>query len=134
MNGEPRGAALEGRTVLILEDESLIVLDLRLALEEGGARTLASANLEQAFLQLERTRPHAAVLDVTLGDGRTCEPLGLRLNALGIPFLLYTGDADRHRALVERLGAPVLLKPVASHLLARRVATLIDQRSASAKR
>ena len=130
MNTDMHGAELEGRTVLLLEDEALIVLDLRLALEEGGARVLSSATLEGAYAHLARLRPHAAVLDIRLGGGDTCEPLAERLAALGVPFLLYSGDRDSHRALVERLGAPRLVKPFPSHQLAERVARLIDEGAA----
>ena len=119
------GPALEGRTILVLEDESLIMLDATLALEELGARVLPSGTSDGALHVLDTRRVDAAVLDVTLADGSTCEPVARRLAALGVPYLLHSGDAARHAGLLRRLGAPLVSKPFPSHRLVRRVARLL---------
>lgn len=123
----PSPPALEGRTVLLLEDEGLIVLDVTLALEAEGARVLGAGSVAQGLRWLERDAPDAAVLDLKLTGGDTCEPVAERLLALGVPFLIHTGDALRHKALLARLGAPVLQKPCVSHLLAERLVRLLAE-------
>ena len=120
--------SLEGRSILLLEDESLIVLDVMLALESSGALVLGRSNARDA-LELVAAEPiDAAVLDITLGDGETCEPVAERLAERDVPFLLQSGDAARHAELIARLGAPLVVKPFPSHRLAARLAHCIGMR------
>lgn len=113
--------------MLLVEDEGLIVLDVTLALEAAGARVIGAASVAQGLRWLERERPDAAVLDLKLTGGDTCEPIAERLLALEVPFLVHTGDALRHKALLARLHAPVLQKPCVSQQLAERLERLIAE-------
>ena len=106
---------LRGWTILVLEDEPLIGLDMAMSLEDAGAEVrgpmrdtataLAAIATEHASDDL-----HAAVLDVNLGD-HTCEEVARRLDALGIPYVLHTGDWTGNADLIERLDVPVVRKP-----------------------
>ena len=118
--------ALQGRVVLLVEDEALIVLDMTHALERAGARVLSAASATQALARLAGAmRPDAAVLDLRLRREGDSVRVAARLDALGVPFLLHTGDALRQGALIEQLGVPVLHKTYPSHHLAERVAELL---------
>ena len=133
----PRGgeAPLEGRAVLLVEDESLIVLDVTLSLEAGGARVRSAASVVRALDALTDFRPDVAVLDLKLAGGNTCEPIAARLAELGVPFLVHSGDALRHTALLERLGHPLVLqKPYPSHELARTLAGLLTDQPPPVRR
>ena len=55
-------------TVLVVEDEALIALDLQALLEEAGYRVIGPASSPAAALQLlNQSDPDVALLDVNLG-------------------------------------------------------------------
>jgi hypothetical protein len=122
---------LWGRTILVLEDEPLIALDVEMTLERAGVRVLGPVRDEPGAMRaIDAALPdgaspnsaangplHGAVLDVHLGS-HTCEAVAARLVALGVPFVFYTGNLHGGDAFVERMGAPVVRKPnVGSDLL-----------------
>jgi DNA-binding response OmpR family regulator len=83
-------AILAGRSILIVEDEPVIAMDIVAAFERAGARVLRMGTLRQALLLAEKERLSAAVLDYGLSDGdssRLCE----RLKKRYIPFMLHSG-------------------------------------------
>jgi DNA-binding NtrC family response regulator len=83
-------STLEGRSILIVEDEPLIVMDLTQALEQTGAAVTTTNTLKHALLLVEHDGLSAAILDHALGhDNSTL--LYKRLNERGIPFLIYSG-------------------------------------------
>jgi DNA-binding response OmpR family regulator len=64
-------SALVGRTVLIIEDEPLVALDISQSFEKAGARVVAAHTREEAFHAMHAGGVTAAVLDFGLprGDG-----------------------------------------------------------------
>lgn len=102
---------LREKTVLVLEDEPLIALDLKFGLETGGAHVRCAYTLEQGLALLESEAVDAAVLDVNLGRDTTCAPMAERLKERGIPFILHSGDLDRHGELISSLEAKIVPKP-----------------------
>lgn len=110
--------------VLVLEDEAVILMDLAYALEDEGAEPVTAPTVALAMEEIERSVPDAAILDVNLGGGTTCEPVAARLAALGVPFVLHSGDLDRQGELIAGLGAPLLPKPTPGALVARHVLSL----------
>ena len=82
--------SLLGRSVLIVEDEPLIALDIALEFEKVGAFVLTAHSLAEATELVERDGLAAAVMDFGLGDGNA-EALCARLNGRGIPFVLHSG-------------------------------------------
>ncbi|TIV23485.1 MAG: response regulator, partial [Mesorhizobium sp.] len=57
------------KTVLIVEDEFLIAMDLQSMLERRGWRVIGPVgSVAAAFRLLERERPAVALLDVNLGN------------------------------------------------------------------
>src|SRR3954466_13224679 len=81
-----------GATVLVVEDNSVIGLDLQLPLEDFGCGVLGPASWnEDVLAMLAHERPDAAVVDLHLTDG-LATPVTEALSALGIPFMLLTGD------------------------------------------
>lgn len=101
--------------ILVLEDEPLILMDLELAGEDRGCTVLSSTSCHEALGHLNNEGSvHAAILDVTLAEGCTSIPVAEELNARGIPFLLHSGDLDRHEERVRTLHAPLMAKPAAA--------------------
>lgn len=113
------------KCVMILEDEPFIAMDLQFAFEDAGASARVAATCAEAFEILEAHQIDAAVLDVNLGNGATCEPVAVALREAGIPFFLHTGDLDRQGEHLRSLAAPVLAKPTVAREVAERVLSLI---------
>jgi len=81
---------LEGRSILIVEDEPLIVMDIAQAFEGTGAALTTTNTLHHALILVEHDGLSGAILDHALGDGDS-SLLYARLKERGIPFLIYSG-------------------------------------------
>lgn len=101
------------QTVLIVEDELIVGLDLADILEgHGYAIAGPYTNASDALERLGIDRPDAALLDVNLGQGETSADLALHLLKLGTPFVFLTGyselDVDDARLEgVRKVGKPI---------------------------
>ena len=107
--------------VLVVEDESLVALDIENMLEEMGCKVVASVpRLVRALDLASRLDFDLAVLDINLA-GEVVYPLAFRLAARGIPFVFSTGysTASLPPELSDR---PILKKPVMLANLKRAVA------------
>jgi DNA-binding response OmpR family regulator len=79
-----------GREVLIVEDETLIAMELVEAFRKVGAFTTTTNTFKQALILVEHDGLAVAILDHALRDcdsTRLCE----RLTERGIPFVIYSG-------------------------------------------
>ena len=81
---------LQGRSILIVEDDPIIVMDVTLAFEHTGAALTTTNTLKHALLLVEHDGLSAAILDHALGDGDS-SLLYKRLTERGIPFMIYSG-------------------------------------------
>ena len=113
-------ARLRGWTVLIVEDEPLIAIDVAITFEDAGATVCGPVRDVGGALEAIDAQAldalDGAVLDVNLGD-HTCEAVALRLAARGVPYILHTGNHQGNAALIERLHAPVVCKPARGETL-----------------
>lgn len=108
--------------ILMLEDEPLILMDLEFAAEDEGCQALCASSVSEALAILETERVDSAILDVTLKDGETCVPVARALDERRIPYLLHSGDLDRHDETVRALGAELVAKPAsAAAVIARAI-------------
>ena len=112
---------LAGHTILVVEDEALIALDLQTSLEAAGAQVICARG-EKAAVAAAQPGLAAAVLDArpTSSDHRT---IARRLRKLGVPFLFYVTHPPEDVTTVR--GAPVLLKPERAEHVADAVALLL---------
>jgi two-component SAPR family response regulator len=107
--------------VLVVEDESLVALDIENMLEEMGCTVVASVpRLVKALDLAARLDLDLAVLDINLA-GEVVYPLAFRLAERGIPFLFSTGYSTADLPL-ELRDRPILRKPVMPANLKRAVA------------
>lgn len=114
--------ALAGRTLLVVEDEFFILLDLQYTLEEAGAKVVTAASVEEGLAACANgTRFHAAVLDVRLPDGEVF-PVAERLSARDVPLVFHSGHADRSDIVEQFPSAIALSKPVLEGTLVAAVA------------
>jgi CheY-like chemotaxis protein len=115
--------ALAGRSILVVEDEPVIALQLQTQLNAAGARVYSAGRLRDALYMAEHPALSAAVLDFRLGvddSAAVCR----RLVDLGIPFMFYTGFSDTE-AFERWPDAPVMSKPVDGRALIDAVARLL---------
>ena len=125
--GARRCADARPLKVLVLDDEPMILMDLVFSLEDLGAVALDARSVADALGWIEREPPDVAILDVNLGRGATCKPVAERLRAMGVPFLLHSGDLDRQGVGVASMSAPIVPKPTPGHIVIRRALDLVQR-------
>jgi CheY-like chemotaxis protein len=90
-NRNEQASILTGATVLIVEDEALVALDLALVLRDLGCVVLGlAADSAQALALLRQQRPDAVLLDLGLRDGFALA-LVEALAAADVRYVLTTG-------------------------------------------
>jgi DNA-binding response OmpR family regulator len=102
---------LHGQTILVIEDDPIIGIDLVGSLEAVGARVIGPADrIADAMLAITGEEPFdAAILDAHLADGAALDILDA-LDARAKPYILVTGDENF--ALRYAPDAPCVPKPV----------------------
>ncbi|TYT25530.1 response regulator [Luteimonas viscosa] len=118
------------RRVLIVEDESLLVMVLEDLLPELGYRVEATAHsVDTATQALERHELDLAILDINL-SGDSSFPIADALAARGIPFLFASGYGQA--ILPERhAGAVLVQKPFGLRELEEALANLPQREQAA---
>ena len=113
-------------TILVVEDEPLIALDLAAMVEDAGGEVVGPAgSVREALALLDARIVTGAILDVNLSDGDV-EPVAEFLLARGAPVIFHTGR-EPPRALREHFPDLIFhLKPQAPETLIRHLATLIE--------
>lgn len=85
-------AILDGRTILVVEDDPAIALDLRASLFAAGALPVGPANsVEGAFALIADHAIDAAVLDIRLYKDELVFPVADTLQALRVPYVFASG-------------------------------------------
>jgi len=94
-------------TVLLVEDELFVALDLQDTIENAGFSVDGPyISVASAMSALGSVLPDCAILDVRLADGEVY-PVAEALAAAGIPFIFHSGHADASM-LVERFPSAVV--------------------------
>jgi CheY-like chemotaxis protein len=99
---------LAGHSILVLEDEPLLALELNSTLSDAGASVYMAMDGETALRAIEVHGTSAAVLDMNLGR-EDCSSVCERLSDGGIPFVFFTGAA-RPDIMLRWPNTPVLTK------------------------
>jgi DNA-binding response OmpR family regulator len=106
----------EARTILVVEDEFLIAMELAEVLEDGGFEVLGPASTVQAALRLlDQRSPHAAVLDLNLRN-EMVTPVAQVLRGMKVPFVIASAygaalwPQDAALDGVRNLGKPTAPK------------------------
>ena len=102
-------------SILIVEDEALILLDLQQTLEDSGATGVVTAtSIEEALAAIEARKPDCAVLDLHLGRSGWSYPVAHRLKELGVPFVFSSGTVEVTDGFHD---VPLVMKPFSSDQL-----------------
>ena len=99
--------ALRGRSILVVEDEPLIAMDIVVALEQAGAHATTTTTVRHALILADHDGLAAAIMDHALRDGDSTA-LCARLKERGIPYVSYSGYDPVTGA---SLDAPHVSKP-----------------------
>ena len=126
----------ETYNILLLEDEPLILMDLEMAAEDLGCTVHSTTTAEAALSLIEQHDEEldVAILDVSLGGGKTCVPVANALKQVGIPFILHSADLDRHNERIRELDAELIAKPAPSDKVIEIALSRIDPRSGASMR
>jgi DNA-binding response OmpR family regulator len=112
-----------GRRLLIVENQVIIAMDIaERARRRGWTPCGPHAGVADALAALQRERPDAAVLDLSLHADQDCTPLCEALQAAGAPFVFTNSHAKRFDALFP--DAPRLEKPFSDDDFAAALARL----------
>ncbi len=106
---------LRGRRILLVEDESLVAMEMEESLRRLGCEVIGPAETfeeAQRLVLAEMGRIDAAVLDVNLA-GRPSFPLADLLTGRGVPVVFATGYGDLPDGREAGGGCLLLRKPLA---------------------
>jgi CheY-like chemotaxis protein len=118
-------------TILVLDDDALIAMELEAILQDAGYRVAGPAiDVPESLALIDAETIDAAILDLNL-DGERSDPVADRLAELAIPFAYLTGHAEevideRHR------HAPLISKPFDDRRLLRTLAEMGPPKRADA--
>lgn len=125
-DGEEVSPVLQGKRVLVIEDDFLVGLASIDALGSAGCETIGpEATLSSAQVAVRRETFDAAILDINL-SGQMVYPVADDLIARNIPFIFVTGysatqipEPYRQLPRLEKPFAPRALQEALERLLTR---------------
>lgn len=118
-------------SILIVEDQAIIGMALRSAVEHAGGDVIGPVASVKLALNLIETRPvSGAILDVVLSDGLV-SPLVKCLQQRHIPMIIQTGVGYPAELLALFPDLIVKAKPTFSQPLVRELFALIEKKRRS---
>ena len=116
---------LQGRRMLVVEDQYYLATDICEWLEKAGAQVIGPVpSAAQARELLDREQVDSAVLDINLGEGPTYE-IAKALADRDVPFLFATGY-DTAAIPEDYQGRPRIEKPFQGSALVSAVRKLTN--------
>ncbi len=107
---------LQGRRVLVIDEDAAVREAMRGQLQQWGLQVLLAADETAAWAAFENpaAQPHAVLADLRLANGVSGLQLALRLRARhAVPCAILTGETDpTHVQAVRDAGLPLLAKPL----------------------
>jgi CheY-like chemotaxis protein len=117
---------LSGRRVLVVEDETLVLLMIEDMLTDLGCESVTTAaTVDKALALIDAQVFDAAMLDMTL-SGNTSHSVAEALIARGVPFVYSTGNTDRKLGDVHH-KRPVFKKPFKYETLVEILTCLLSR-------
>jgi DNA-binding NtrC family response regulator len=121
---------LDAQTILVVEDEPFILLEIQRILEEVGACVLTARSVREALALLAAEQITASILDYRL-QGGTADDLCHQLTARKIPFVIYSGYSNVEG---ECSKWEIVAKPADPQLLVTRVLSVLVSHALSERR
>jgi len=118
----PSAIPLNGRSILVVEDDALIRLELVSLFESVGAHVIAAYTCEQGVSAIERYHICAAILDHGLVQDNVA-PLVALLTECQIPYMFYTGYPDLEQTYPRAI---IVQKPASGDVLLAKMAAIAN--------
>lgn len=121
----------EGKRVLIVDDNQDIHWILSNVLKQGGYTSLSAVNGKEALEQMEKSRPHAVILDIKMPEMDGLDLLKeVKKRGLNIPIIILTayGDIDGAVEAVKLGACDYLTKPFENQEVLLRVQKAVRER------
>ena len=112
---------LSDHTILLVEDEPFIQMDIQECLEAAGAHVVAASTVQEALGLLDSRPITASILDFKL-QGGTADDLCHQLTQRKIPFVIYSGYDNVEG---ECNKWEIVRKPADPHELVTRVLSVL---------
>jgi CheY-like chemotaxis protein len=114
-------ADLTGQTILLVEEQPIVALDLRTALEDAGAKVVVARDAAEALASIKQSAFTSAVLDLrpSSDDHRR---IARALKKKGVRFIFHATQPPEDVTTVR--GAPVFQKPTRAQDIVRALANL----------
>lgn len=91
---DPKPSLLQGKRILVVEDEAIVAMLLEDMLADLGCQTVGPAmTLNEANGLIAESEIDAAILDVNVG-GERVYPLAVTLTARNVPLVFATGYGE----------------------------------------
>ena len=116
-----REILMKGHSILIVEDDPLIRLELTNLFESVGAQVIGARTGEEALKAIGEFRICAALLDYGLQEDNAAQ-LCRHLSECQIPYMFYTGYPDLQQIYPR---AVIVEKPASGEVLLGAMADLI---------
>jgi DNA-binding response OmpR family regulator len=116
---------LASASILVVEDDFLIGLQLKTVLEEAGAEVIGPFRTgAEALASLRRNVPRLALLDIRL-EGETAGLVAEELARRGVPLAFYTGQLLTDPICANWPSAPIIGKPAPPEAVVQVLAALL---------
>jgi Fe-S oxidoreductase/ActR/RegA family two-component response regulator len=131
-------AALTGRRILVVDDETDVRVFLSAVLEDAGAEVLQATDGDEALAIMVRERPDLVTLDLSMPgkDGiETFSEMRRRAEVKQIPVCIVTGHPEFRKLIYDRAVPPpegYMDKPVDEEELVSNLKRILDLRQGKA--
>jgi DNA-binding response OmpR family regulator len=114
------------KTILIVEDDPFIAMDLQDTFEDAGFSVLGPvASVNPGLDIISKTKPDVAMLDYNLGK-ETSIPIAHRLDAIKIPYVFLSGQVSSVVTANVETKHKVIMKPFNAEVLINYVNELVE--------
>jgi CheY-like chemotaxis protein len=117
---------MEKRTVLVVEDDPMVLMGLQMILETWGMAVLAAEDMGQVLERLDQGRPDLILSDLRLRAGLTGFDVVERVRAMlgqQVPAIILTGETGKAElAEGQRRNLTFLHKPIQAEPLKAAIA------------
>jgi DNA-binding response OmpR family regulator len=121
---------LSGVTVIVVEDDLLLAIDLEDTLVGMGAVVVDVCHtLDEGMARADADDFSVAVLDFSLGSD-SVTPLARRLARRNVPFILHTGMSPSEPNLMEWRDFPIVGKPASPQTLVAAIKSVLAREPA----
>lgn len=117
---------LDGRRVLIVEDEVIVAFNMECEVQDAGGDIVGPAHTLAEAEQLLNEKIDVAILDINIG-GQAVWPIAKALRERGVPYVLASANCgDPHAVDPAFTDVPCFDKPVSMSRLITALAVIVD--------